>query len=72
MSFLLYNTSVCNKRCVFCFAKGVADHLITQLFSSVSYIAINPDVSTGNIERLRERCFHFLKIKIATTIFIRI
>ena len=60
-SFLPYNASVCNKRCMFCFAKGVADHLITQLFSSVSYIAINSDVSPGNIERLRERRFHFFE-----------
>lgn len=58
---------------MFCFAKGVADHLITQLFSSVSYIAINPDVATGNIERLRDRRFlFFLRIKITTAVFIKI
>lgn len=44
---------------MFCFAKGVADQLITQLFSSVSYITISPDVATGNIERLSERRFLF-------------
>ena len=42
-----------NKMCLFCLKNGVADHLITQLFSSVSYITINLDVATGNIERLR-------------------